>query len=164
MTGCMPSQGILKNTVHSLPVRVYYEDTDAGGIVYHANYLRFFERARSEMLRVLGIDHIAAWSHAAPGSRVGFAIRWVSLDCLAPSFLDDTLQVHSQITHVAAAYVEAEQWITRQKDLLVRAHICVALIDENSRPRRLPADWRKKLKSVETTGTIKDETAKPAGH
>lgn len=160
MTAISPSQGILDGAVHILAVRIYYEDTDAGGIVYHANYLRFFERARSEMLRVLGIDHVAAWSDAAPGDKMGFAVRSVTLDYLAPAMLDDALHIHSQVDHVAAAYVDASQWITRKQDILARARIRVALVDDTGRPRRLPRDWRQKLKSVEHTGTQKaDKTA-----
>ncbi len=164
MTGPAPSQGVLKKNVHSLPVRIYYEDTDAGGIVYHANYLRFFERARSEMLRVLGIDHIAVWSHAEPGNRMGFAVRSVTLDYLAPAFLDDALQVCTQVIHVAAAYVDARQWITRDENMLAQAQIRVALVDESGRPRRLPSDWREKLKNVEMTEIKTADTATMAGH
>lgn len=151
-----PASGTVEDGVHRLTVRVYYEDTDAGGIVYHANYLRFFERGRSEMLRVLGIRHAAAWDRPAVGDRRGFAVRRAALDYLAPAVLDDALTVHSRVEKVAAAYLDAAQWITRGGEALVRASLRIALVDGTGRPRRLPADWRRAL-----ADTLRPEPMKP---
>ncbi|GAK32698.1 4-hydroxybenzoyl-CoA thioesterase [Iodidimonas nitroreducens] len=152
-----PESGYLDAGAHYLPLRVYYEDTDAGGIVYHANYLRYFERARGEMLRLLGIDHIAAWlgsrdgpgSEPADGPRMGFAVRHVSVDYLRPARLDDALMVRSTVLHVGAAYVDAGQSIWRADDHLVSARLRVALVNDQGLPCRLPKAWRRILKTLE---------------
>ncbi|RMD86762.1 MAG: YbgC/FadM family acyl-CoA thioesterase [Alphaproteobacteria bacterium] len=148
MSDTRPAGGHLLGNRHLLPLRVYYEDTDAGGIVYHGNFVRFFERGRSEMLRALGIDHAAAWRDPDPGARVGFAVRHMEIDYLAPALLDDALTVHSEVVKVAAAYVDARQWIARDGTTIARARFRVALVDERGRPRRMPADWRRKLATV----------------
>jgi len=150
-----PHSGTLAAGRHRLPIRVYYEDTDAGGVVYHGNFVRFFERGRSEMLRMLGIDHAAAWRRADADRRLGFAVRHMEIDFLAPAFLDDALTVHSEVEKVAAAYVDARQWISRGADVVARARLRVALIDSEGRPRRLPEDWRRRLEAVAApeTGT-----------
>ncbi len=138
-----PSCGRFEGRTHVLPVRVYYQDTDAGGIVYHANYLAFFERARSEMLRLLGIDHAAAWRETeTPDERVGLAVAEARLVFRAPAVLDDALVVRTQIRHLGAAYVDVAQAAMRDGRLLVRLEIRVALIDGRGRVRRLPAAWR----------------------
>ncbi|MDE1147456.1 MAG: YbgC/FadM family acyl-CoA thioesterase [Azospirillaceae bacterium] len=110
--------GRMQGNVHVFPVRVYYEDTDAGGIVYHANYLRFAERARTEMLRLLGVPH--AEQVAASGA--AFAVRRCTADFVAPARLEETLEVRSRITAVSGATVLAEQTIYRpQSDGIVPA-------------------------------------------
>ncbi len=143
-----PESGAIVEGCHRLPIRVYYEDTDAGGVVYHGNFVRFFERGRSEMLRTLGIDHAAAWREAEAERRLGFAVRHMAIDFLVPAFLDDALTVHSEVAKVAAAYVDARQWISRGADIIARARLRVALIDADGRPRRLPEDWRRRLEAV----------------
>ena len=143
-----PESGTIVDGCHRLPIRVYYEDTDAGGVVYHGNFVRFLERGRSEMLRTLGIDHVAAWRQTDETRRLGFAVRHMESDFLAPAFLDDALTVHSEVEKVAAAYVDARQWISRGADIVARARLRVALIDPEGRPRRLPADWRRRLEAV----------------
>ena len=147
-----PESGSMDAGTHYLPVRVYYEDTDAGGIVYHANYLRYFERARGEMLRLMGIDHSAAWMQPGDGPRMGFAVRHVSLDYLRPARLDDALLVRSTVLHVGAAYVDAGQSIWRDAERLVSARLRVALVNDQGLPCRLPKDWRLKLKALEGAG------------
>jgi acyl-CoA thioester hydrolase len=123
---------------HSLPLRVYYEDTDAGGIVYHANYLKFAERGRSEMLRSLGFPHRKL--RAEDG--VGFAVRRCSIEYLAPARLEDALTVVTTLTGIGAATLSARQEIRRDGTLLVDIDMLVACIGRDGRPRRLPSALR----------------------
>lgn len=149
MSDDLPARGRIVDGCHRLAIRVYYEDTDAGGIVYHANYLRFFERARSEFLRCLDIDHAAAWRDAAGAdAAMGFAVRSVTLDYLAPALLDDALVVDSRVTALGAAWVDVDQRALRGGNCLARARLKVALTDGLGRPRRLPGAWRAAFETV----------------
>ncbi|GAB4573758.1 MAG: tol-pal system-associated acyl-CoA thioesterase [Rhodothalassiaceae bacterium] len=147
MTGLFPASGLIADGTHRLPVRVYYEDTDAGGIVYHAGYLRFFERGRSECLRLLGIDHAARQQDPDPRARAGFAVRRVEIDYLAPAVLDDALIISTNIVHVGAAFVDVRQTVMRDGSCLARAVLRVALVDWQGRPCRLPAEWRERFEN-----------------
>lgn len=134
--------------VHRLPIRIYYEDTDAGGIVYHANYLRYAERARTEMLRCLGYDQVALL--AEPG--IGFAVRSCTADFVAAARLDDRLEVVTRLHAVGGATLEAEQRVERNGQLLVRLMIRLACIGGAGggvvRAARMPAALRAALQSL----------------
>jgi acyl-CoA thioester hydrolase len=127
-------RGLIVAGEHRLPVRVYYEDTDAVGVVYHANYLRFAERARTEMLRCLGLEH------GSLGARLGlaFTVRRCVLDYLAPARLDDRLEVRTRLARVGGAWLDLEQRIVRGDRLLVRMEVRLALISSALRAVRLP--------------------------
>ncbi|MSO70990.1 MAG: tol-pal system-associated acyl-CoA thioesterase [Alphaproteobacteria bacterium] len=129
---------------HVLPLRVYYEDTDAVGVVYHANYLRYAERARTEYLRTLGFEHGAL--KQADG--VAFAVRRAVVDYQRPARLDDALEVRTRLTGLGGATLTAEQRILRQDEILVRLYILLALIGGDGRAIRLPAALRAALKRV----------------
>ncbi|MGC6400175.1 tol-pal system-associated acyl-CoA thioesterase [Sphingomonas sp. FW199] len=133
----LPAQGRFDGLEHRFPLRVYFEDTDLSGIVYHANYLRFMERARSDMLRTAGIDQRAA--HEA-GEGV-YAIRDVKLRYVAPARLGDALLIVSRVIAVRAAAVTIHQRVMRGTDLLVDAKVEAVFVTPAGRPRRQPADW-----------------------
>jgi len=134
--------GRLEGRLHVMPLRVYYEDTDAAGIVYYANYLRFAERARSEFLRLLGIDQRALRERDG----LVFAVRRAALDYLAPARLDDLLELRSTLTAVRAASVEALQRVLLDGHLLVDIRVQVAAVAVASgRAARLPAGVRRRL-------------------
>ena len=136
-----PATGVLEGSVHILPVRVYYEDTDAGGIVYHANYLRFAERARAELLRMFSADNSALLdSHD-----LAFVARHCALDYIAPARLDDALEVRSRVVEVRGASLRMAQTVTRNGDDLVRIDIRLACIGRDGRPGRLPHPVREAL-------------------
>lgn len=120
--------------VHRLPVRVYYEDTDAGGIVYHANYLKFAERGRTEFLRRAGYEHRALMG----GIGAGFAVRRCAIAFIKPALLDDALEVETRVTAVGGASVDMTQTIRRGGTALATIDIQVVLIDRDGRPKRLP--------------------------
>ncbi|MBI1777231.1 MAG: tol-pal system-associated acyl-CoA thioesterase [Proteobacteria bacterium] len=133
-----PSAGSLEGGVHRFPIRVYYEDTDAAGVVYHGNYLKYAERARTEMMRGLGL------SHSELASRLGlvFTVRRCEIDYRAPARLDDELQVATRILEVGGARLMAEQTITRAGGALARLVLTLACVTAAGRPARLPNDLR----------------------
>ena len=123
---------------HVFPLRVYYEDTDAGGIVYYANYLRFAERARTEYLRSVGADHRSLMEQ----EDVYFAVRQCLVDYLKPAFLDDVLEVHSSFFDVRGASLKAEQVVCREESELARMNIRLACVGSNGQPSRMPKKLR----------------------
>lgn len=123
---------------HRFPIRVYYEDTDMGGIVYYANYLKFIERARSDWVRTIGIDQNAM--RDADG--VVFAVRRVEADYLLPARFDDALEVETVTQAVTGARLVLEQKVARGEDLLFSAIVTIVCIAESGQPSRLPANIR----------------------
>jgi acyl-CoA thioester hydrolase len=132
-----PIGGRFDGVEHRFPVRVYFEDTDLSGIVYHANYLRFMERARSDMLRLAGIDQRAAFE-AGEGA---YAVADLHIRYLAPARLDDDLLVTTRLVQVRAASVVIHQRVSRGGETLAQAEVTAALVAPNGRPRRQPAAW-----------------------
>ena len=128
-------------TAHICPIRVYYEDTDSEGIVYYANYLKFAERGRTEMLRAAGIVHTTLWETHG----VGFAVRSMTADYLKPARLDDALTVHSRLLTLRGASISAEQVVRRDDEELVRLSVRLACIDRTGKPARLPKPLRTAL-------------------
>jgi acyl-CoA thioester hydrolase len=121
--------GELRNGRHLMSVRVYYEDTDFSGIVYHANYLRFMERGRTNYLRLIGAEHRALFSQAeqeAPG--FAFVVRAMTIDFLKPARMDDVLEIATTPEEVKGASIKLLQKVTRGRDLLVEAHVRVAFV------------------------------------
>lgn len=132
------------DSAHILPVRVYYEDTDAGGIVYHANYLRFMERGRSAMLHLLGFRH----TEVMESSGVAFAVRALEIDFQAPARLDDILEVETRITKIGGASFAVAQSIRRGGRVLTRAGLKLATIDRAGQAARMPAAVREALATL----------------
>lgn len=130
--------------IPTLPVRIYYEDTDAGGVVYYANYLRFFERARTECLRSFGHEQ----QQMAAETGCIFVVRHVDIKYLAPARLDDELTIVSTIERVGRASVSFFQRCERQGHPLVEAKVDIACVDQHSfKPRPLPATLKQDLAS-----------------
>ena len=119
---------------HRLPIRVYYEDTDAAGIVYYANYLRFAERARTEFLRTLGFDH----AQLKRRHGVGFAVRRCVIEYRQPARLDDRLEVLTRVAHVRGASIDLAQEVTRADGLLAMLEVRLVVLDQALRCVRLP--------------------------
>ena len=123
---------------HVHTVRVYWEDTDAGGIVYHASHVRFFERGRTEFLRSLGISQSDFSDRTAPEALL-FTVRRMEIDYLKPAFLDDLLAVETTVRHVGGSRIDLGQRLLRGADLVADAVVTVVAVGGNGRPRRLPA-------------------------
>lgn len=128
----------------ALPTRIYYEDTDAGGVVYYANYLRFMERARTEWLRALGCEQSALLTQG-----IAFAVRSAAVEFLRPARLDDELIVASTIESLGRAQVVFHQQVLRNHDVLVDATIRVACFDPlRGKAAAMPKEIHEKLKAL----------------
>ena len=134
--------GAIIDGKHHQQVRVYYEDTDFSGIVYHASYLRFMERGRTNYLRLIGADHRALFEAAAkeaPG--FSFVVRHMSIDFRKPAFMDDVLDVVTTPEEVKGASVTLNQKVMRGEDLIVGAHVQVAFVS-GGRAKPIPKPLR----------------------
>ena len=128
---------------HLFPVRVYYEDTDFSGVVYHASYLRFMERGRTEMLRALGVEQGAVHAGEA-GDVFGFAVRALSIEFLRPARMDDLLTIETTPRAIGGATLELAQRILRGDEVLITAEVRIACV-AHGRPARIPRAVRDKL-------------------
>ena len=129
-----PTCGRIEGGVHVLPLRVYYEDTDAAGIVYYANWLRFLERGRTELLRLLGQEHSALRDERG----INWVVRRCAIDYLKPARLDETIEVVTSCGELRGASLDMLQEARRAGETLVRAELVVACMGEGGRPARLP--------------------------
>lgn len=139
----LPPKGEVVGGLFAFPVRVYYEDTDAGGIVYYANYLKFAERARTEFLRMLAIHQ----QQDLQEKQAGFIVRSCHIEYLKSAVLDDVLTVTNQVTEVGAASAIVAQKILRGDEVLATLEIKVIYMNiATHRPTRIPADMIEKFK------------------
>ena len=123
---------------HRLPIRVYYEDTDSGGVVYYANYLKYAERARTEMLREIGSEHQAMKSELG----IGFVVRTCNADYRKPAHLDDLLEVVTEILAVGGASIEMRQTVMRANEALVIMEVKLACMNFDGGAARIPKGVR----------------------
>jgi acyl-CoA thioester hydrolase len=128
--------GRIEGDTHILPVRVYFEDTDFAGLVYHANYLKFCERGRSDFIRLLGIHH-QDLANPERGEGAVFVVRRVEIDYLKPARLDEVLEVITRCDKIGAASLTLAQEVRRDGVVLVRAKVVVVLISTGGKPQRL---------------------------
>jgi len=138
----VPLDGEIRDGRHVLTVRVYYEDTDFTGVVYHANYLRYMERGRTNYLRLLGTDHRVLFEETekeAPG--FAFVVRAMTIDFLKPARMDDVLEIFTEPKEVKGASITLHQQIIRGQDLLLKADVRVAFVS-GGRARPIPKPLR----------------------
>jgi acyl-CoA thioester hydrolase len=124
--------------VHSLKIKIYYEDTDAVGIVYYANYLRYFERARTEFFLENGIN---VGEYHEKG--YFFPVVHVNIEYKKPALLGDTIEVTTEVTEITNATISLKQQAFKNESLLVEADVKLAFIDKDGKPRRLPAEVKR---------------------
>ena len=136
MDDLMPASGRFEGKAHLLPVRVYYEDTDFTGVVYHANYLRYFERGRSEFLRLTGVSHTQLRGLDQP---MAFVVVRMTIDYRKAARIDDALIVRTEYARLAKARLHVRQTLLRGLDVIAEAVEEIACIDLDGRPRRPPA-------------------------
>ncbi len=144
----IPYRGGFVGAEHHFALTVYFEDTDAYGIVYYANYLKFMERARSDMIRAVGVDQAAEL--AASGS--AYAVVEVDIRYRRPGRLGDDLQVVSTVDQVRASSVDIQQRVMRGTEVLTEATVTAAFLDGDGRPRRQPKVWVEKFKGIIAQG------------
>ena len=142
-----PYRGGFAGGEHHFALTVYFEDTDAYGIVYYANYLKFMERARSDMIRAVGVDQFAELNRSGSA----YAVVEVDIKYRRPGRLGDDLLVVSTVEQVRASSVDIQQRVMRGTELLTDARVTAAFLDRNGRPVRQPTDWVEKFKAI-TTG------------
>ena len=152
----MRGSGKMVDGVHRVPMRVYYEDTDAGGLVYYANYLKFAERARTEMLRLAGIAH----ARLVERDGAAFAVRRCQVEYLKPAKLDDEIWVSSRLTGLGGASAEMEQEIGRGDATLARLAVRLAFVTSDSKPARLPRSLRNVLTPLLTSSALPTPAAR----
>jgi acyl-CoA thioester hydrolase len=141
-----PSAGeVVTPAAASMPLRIYYEDTDFSGFVYHARYLHFFERGRTEALRSLGIDQRAM--HEAADGPSGFVVRRMAVEYHSPARMDDLLRVETLITGIGAASIAMHQRLLRDTLCLCDTYVEIAHV-AHARATRMPAMMRQKLRAL----------------
>ena len=131
-----PTAGVFEGREHVLPVRVYYEDTDFTGLVYHANYVRYFERGRSDFLRLAGVSHSDLLSREDPAA---FVVTRLAIDFRQAARIDDALAVRTTYDTVKGPRLMISQHITRGETLIAQAQVEAACISLNGRPRKPPS-------------------------
>jgi acyl-CoA thioester hydrolase len=137
--------GALSEGTHRLLQRVYYEDTDFSGFVYHARYLHFLERGRTDFLRCLGVSQSAL---VAGDDALIFVVRHMDLHFRSPARMDDVIEVETRLARIGGARMVLGQAIRRDDALLIQATVEVAIVDGTGRPRRLPADIAARLAEI----------------
>ena len=125
---------------HRLAARVYYADTDFSGLVYHARYLEFLERGRSDYLRLAGVRHTELLE-GLRGERIVWVVRRMEIDFVKPAKMDDVLTIDTRTEKIAGARIFMAQELRRGEETLVRAKVEAAIIGESGRPRRFPEEW-----------------------
>jgi acyl-CoA thioester hydrolase len=141
-----PYRGGFVDGEHRFALTVYFEDTDAYGIVYYANYLKFMERARSDMIRAVGVDQAAELKRSGSA----YAVVEVDIRYRRPARLGDDLLVVSTVDRVLASSVHIQQRVMRGPELLTAARVTAAFLDGEGRPRRQPKDWVEKFRGIST--------------
>jgi len=132
--------GALTEFGHRLMARVYYADTDFSGVVYHARYLEFFERGRSDYLRLAGVHHTEL-HEGKHGERIVWVVRRMEIDFRSPARMDDILTIDTRTEDISGARIVMAQQLKRRAEVLVEAKVQAAIIGENGRPKRFPKEW-----------------------
>ena len=144
MTNWPDLAGRIEGETHVLPIRVYFEDTDCAGVVYHANFLKFCERGRSDFIRLLGIEH-QSLANPEQGEPAVFVVRRVEIDYLKPGRMDDVLEVVTSCAEIGSASLKLAQDVRRDGTLIARALVSVVLVSRSSKPQRIGAVVRNAL-------------------
>ena len=147
-----PQGGRFAGREHRFAVRVYFEDTDLSGVVYHANYLRYMERARSDFLRLVGVDQ-RAFNDAGEGA---YVVSELNIRYKRPAKLDDALVVVSILTRIRAASVDIQQRVMMGDQILSEADVTAALVAPSGRPRRQPSEWIAAFEALMVRGTVEE--------
>ena len=145
MSAAVTGLGHFAGKVHVLPLRVYYEDTDLSGVVYHANYLRFMERGRTECFRLAGVTKMAGLDEGEP---TAWTLTRADIRFLRPARLDDALEVHTRLVALSGARMTAMQQILSNHVLLVEGRIEACIMTLSGKPRRIPQAVRERIEPL----------------
>jgi len=143
--------GRIEGETHVLPIRVYFEDTDCAGVVYHANFIKFCERGRSDFIRLLGISH-PGLANPDQGEPAVFVVRHIEIDYLKPARMDDVLEVVTSCAKIGSASLVLAQDVRRGGELIARAKVSVVLVARSGKPQRLGALVRDALQRFVNQG------------
>lgn len=138
---------------HVLPVRIYFEDTDFSGVVYHGSYIRFMERGRSDFVRRLGVGH-AALDAGDHGEQLAFAVHRIHIDFFRPARIDDVVEVKTMVKAVTGARLILTQTVTRNGERLTEAEVTIVLITRDGKARRIPDSLRELLHEAAASAGI----------
>lgn len=138
--------GAINNKTHQLTARVYFADTDFSGAVYHARYLEFLERGRSDLLRCIGVHHTDLLS--AENGPLFWVVKRIEINFNASARIDDILRIETKVAFVGGARCQMIQQILRGDDVLIEAQVTAALINDAGKPRRFLADWKEKFQAL----------------
>ncbi len=133
--------GVLTDFGHRLHARIYYADTDFSGVVYHARYLEFLERGRSDFLRLAGVHHTELADGKLGGERIVWVVRRMEIDFRSPARMDDIVTIETRTEDISGARIFMAQELKRGEAVLVTAKVEAAIIGESGRPRRFPREW-----------------------
>jgi len=142
--------GRIEGDRHILPIRIYFEDTDFSGVVYHGGYIRFMERGRSDFVRLIGIGHgdLDAGVHGEP---LVFAVRRIDIEYRKPALIDDVVEVETRVKEIRGASIVLDQTIRRGGDVLTEAAVTVAFVNREGKARRIPESVRERLAAGDST-------------
>lgn len=143
----MPSLGTVDSGVHRTAFRVYVEDTDAGGVMYHAKYLHFFERARTQFLASIGFS-LSSLMNADSDAYRAFVVRRADISFVLPARLDDVLICVNRVARLGGASIDFDQRLVRGDALIATAMIYVCCVDRSGRPQRLPIDMKSRITDI----------------
>jgi acyl-CoA thioester hydrolase len=147
MVKILPHSGVIEDNIHYLPIRVYYEDTDAGNVVYHSNYIKYMERGRTEFFRILGINQGDMQKMEDPEDRL-FMVKKIEVDYQSPSRMDDCLVVKTSVIKVGGASVIFEQDIMKNDEILAKGLVIIVAVNHSNKPSRITGDLRKILEDT----------------
>lgn len=133
--------GELTGEGHRYRARVYFADTDFTGVVYHARYLEFLERGRSDFLRLAGVHHTELEEGKHGGEKLAWIVRRMEIDFVQPARIDDIMTVETKVERLSGARIFMAQTIHRDETLLIKARVEAAIISANGKPRRFPKQW-----------------------
>jgi len=150
-----PYRGGFVGSEHRFALSVYFEDTDAAGIVYYANYLKFMERARSDMIRAAGVDQVAELNETGNA----YAVAEVSIRYRKPAFLGDELVVISTVEAIRAVSITIQQRVMRGAELVAEAMVTAAFLTPQQRPQRQPKEWVERFERITAKGNDEPSTS-----
>ena len=147
MVKILPQSGVIEDNIHYLPIRVYFEDTDAGGVVYHSNYISYMERGRTEFLRILGINQSDMFKMEHPDDRL-FMVKKCEVEFFSPALMDDEIIIRTEVIKLGGASVIFKHDVLKDDEILVKGLVVVVAVNYQSKASRITGELRKILDRI----------------